>query len=133
MIPTERRPAIAKKPVSPKQNPSQLERLILKSLDAQKAEDIVSVDLRGKSDFADSMIIASGTSQRHVGSLASRVVEALKSIGLNPIPVEGQDSCNWVLVDAGDIVVHIFRPEARRYYNLEKMWSVAVPQLEAVH
>jgi ribosome-associated protein len=79
------------------------------------------------------MIIASGTSQRHVGSLASRVVDALKSIGLNPIPVEGQDSCDWVLVDAGDIIVHLFRPETRRHYNLEKMWSVATPQLEATY
>jgi len=79
------------------------------------------------------MIIASGTSSRHVGALANRVVDALKSVGLNPIPVEGEESCDWVLVDAGDIVVHLFRPEARRYYNLEKMWSVALPQIEAVH
>jgi ribosome-associated protein len=78
------------------------------------------------------MIIASGTSSRHVSSLASRVVDALKSIGLNPIPIEGQDTCDWVLVDAGDIIVHLFRPEARSYYNLEKMWSVPATQLEAV-
>jgi ribosome-associated protein len=79
------------------------------------------------------MVIASGTSQRHVNALAVRIVDALKAIGLTPIPVEGQEPGDWVLVDAGDIIVHLFRPEARRYYNLEKMWSVASPQSEAVH
>lgn len=75
------------------------------------------------------MVIASGTSARHVGSLADYVVEALKYAGYNNVPVEGKDSCDWVLVDAGDIVVHIFHPEARSYYNLEKMWSVTLPSL----
>ena len=79
------------------------------------------------------MVIASGTSARHVGALANHVVEALKKMGLEPLSVEGQEVCDWVLVDAGDVVVHIFRPEARGYYNLEKMWSVALPQLEAVN
>jgi ribosome-associated protein len=129
-----RRTTIATKPLAPRVSAPHLERLIVKSLDTHKAEDIVSVDLTGKSDFADSMIIASGTSSRHVGSLADRVVEALKAIGLSPIPVEGENACDWVLVDAGDVVVHIFRPEARRYYNLEKMWSVAMPsEFEAAH
>lgn len=76
------------------------------------------------------MVIASGTSQRHVSSLADRVVATLKGAGFGNVPTEGQESSDWVLVDAGNIVVHIFRPEARRYYNLEKMWSVDVPQLE---
>lgn len=76
------------------------------------------------------MVIASGTSQRHVGSLADRVVETLKHAGYEHVTVEGKELCDWVLVDAGDIVVHIFRPEARSYYNLEKMWSVELPQLE---
>ncbi len=79
------------------------------------------------------MVIASGTSARHVGALADHVVEMLKSTGMENISVEGQEVCDWVLVDAGDVVVHIFRPEARGYYNLEKMWSVALPQLEAVN
>ena len=80
------------------------------------------------------MVIASGTSQRHVGSLADHVVEALKKAGYERIAVEGKELCDWVLVDAGDVVVHIFRPEVRSYYNLEKMWSVALPQtqMEAV-
>ncbi len=118
-----------------KLSPSKIQRLIHRSLDAHKAENIVSVDLSGKADFADSMIIASGTSQRHVNALADHVVEVLKGIGLNPIPVEGKEPGDWVLVDAGDTIVHLFRPEIRTHYNLEKMWSVALPQssLEAVH
>lgn len=125
--------AIATKKLLPKLSLVQLERIILTSLDQQKAENIVSIDLTGKSDFADRMIVASGTSARHVSSLASRVVEALKNAGFNNIPVEGEDSGEWVLVDAGDIIVHIFHPEMRSYYNLEKMWSVSVPQAEAAH
>jgi ribosome-associated protein len=100
------------------------------SLDKQKAEDIVSIDLIGKADFADRMIIASGTSARHVGSLADKVRQALKEAGYEHIPVEGEDSCEWVLVDAGNIIVHLFKPEVRRYYNLEKMWSVQLPQVQ---
>ena len=84
--------------------------------------------MRGKADFADHMMIASGTSQRHVGALANHVVRALKEVGFGHISVEGLDRCDWVLVDAGDVVVHLFHPDARRYYNLEKMWSVALPQ-----
>ena len=79
------------------------------------------------------MVVASGTSARHVGALADHVVESLKKMGLEPLSVEGKEACDWVLVDAGDVVVHIFRPEARGYYNLEKMWSVSLPQLEAAH
>lgn len=79
------------------------------------------------------MVIASGTSSRHVGALADHVVGMLKDAGMEHISVEGQEVCDWVLVDAGDVVVHIFRPEARIYYNLEKMWSVSLPQLEAVN
>lgn len=126
----ERRTTIKSKSLFPKLPASRLQDLIIRSLDARKAENIVSVDLTGKSDFADSMVIASGTSSRHVGSLAEQVVDTLKSAGLTHIAVEGKEVCDWVLVDAGDVVVHIFRPEARRYYNLEKMWSVALPQRE---
>lgn len=81
------------------------------------------------------MIIASGTSARHAASLADRVVSMLKQAGFENVMIEGQETGDWVLVDAGDVVVHIFRPETRRYYNLEKMWSVALPQtsLEAVY
>ncbi len=93
----------------------------------------MSIDLTRKSDFADRMIVASGTSARHVGALADHVVTALKGVGFEHVSVEGHESCDWVLVDAGDIVVHIFRPEVRNYYNLEKMWSVSLPQLEAAY
>ena len=110
-----------------------LEQRILHSLDHNKAENIVSIDLAGKSDVADRMIVASGTSARHVGALADHVVRALKDAGHEYVHVEGKENCDWVLVDAGDVVVHIFRPETRCYYNLEKMWSVALPELEVVH
>ena len=129
----KRRRAIATKALFPKTPLTKLERLILRTLDLNKADDIVSIDLTSKSDFADRMVIASGTSQRHVGSLADRVVEALKQAGYENVPVEGEEVCDWVLVDAGDIVVHIFRPEIRSYYGLEKMWSVELPQLEAAY
>jgi len=128
----KRRKAIATKALFSKLPLSKLERLILTSLDRHKAENIVSIDLTGKSDFADRMVIASGTSGRHIGSLADRVVEALKKAGYDHVPVEGQEGCDWVLVDAGDIVVHIFRPEIRSYYNLEKMWSVELPEFEVM-
>ncbi|MDX1974840.1 MAG: ribosome silencing factor [Rickettsiales bacterium] len=112
---------------------SNLERSIIKSLDSHKAEDIVSVDLRGKSDFADLMIVASGSSQRHVSALADYVVEIIKKAGFEHVPVEGKESSDWVLVDAGNIIVHLFRPEVRSHYNLEKMWSVAIPQVEVAY
>jgi ribosome-associated protein len=124
--------AIATKTLFPNISLSQLEHLILASLDTHKAEQITSIDLTGKSDFADRMIVATGTSARHVGSLADHIVESLRKAGYVHVPVEGKETCDWVLVDAGDIVVHIFRPEARSYYNLEKMWSVSLPTLEAV-
>lgn len=111
----------------PKVSLSHLERLIIASLDARKAEDIISVDLSGKSDVADRMIVASGTSGRHIASLADAVVEALESAGYEHVPVEGKEGCEWVLVDAGDVIVHIFKPDVRHHYNLEKMWSVPVP------
>lgn len=111
-----------------------LEKLVVSTLDKNKAEKIVSVDLTGKSDVADRMIIANGTSNRHVGSLADNLLAALKQEGFSHVPVEGQENCEWVLVDAGDIIVHIFKPEIREHYNLEKMWSVAAPkQLEAAY
>ena len=120
--------AITTKVLFPKLSLKQIERVILSSLDDHKAEDIVSINLVGKSDFADLMIVASGGSQRHVGSLATYVVDALKKAGYPNVPVEGQDGCEWVLVDAGNVIVHLFKPEARGYYNIEKMWSVSLPQ-----
>lgn len=93
-------------------------------MDADKAEDVVVIDLTGKSSYADSMIIASGRSPRHVGAMADHVVEKLKARGLR-VTVEGLQTCDWVLIDAGDVVIHLFRPEVRAFYNLEKMWGAA--------
>ena len=92
-----------------------------------KAEDTVEIDLTGKTSIADTMIVTSGRSQRHVGSIADRVVQALKENGFPSPRVEGMPACDWVLIDAGDLLVHIFRPEVRSFYNLEKMWGVDRP------
>ena len=98
-------------------------RLVLARLDDMKAEDTTTIDLRGKSAIADYMVIASGRSNRHVGSVADRVLEALHAAGVRHVRVEGMPLCDWVLIDAGDILVHVFRPEARAFYSLEKMWA----------
>lgn len=101
-----------------------MESLILDSLDDDKAEEIVAIDLRGKSSVTDIMIIASGRSARHVNAIADHLVRALKEAGQGKVRVEGMQTCDWVLIDVGDIVVHLFRPEVRTFYNLEKMWTV---------
>ncbi len=101
-----------------------LENLIMCRLDDDKAEDIVLIDLKGKSPMADSIIVASGRSHRHVGALADHVLRALKDAGFGRARVEGLPHCDWVLIDAGDLVVHLFRPEVRTFYNIEKIWSV---------
>ncbi len=101
--------------------------LILRDLDDNKAEDAVSIDLRGKTTIADHMVVASGRSQRHVGAIAEHLVTALKKHGLRNIRVEGVPHCDWVLIDAGDVIVHVFRPEVREFYNLEKMWARTRP------
>jgi len=88
-----------------------------------KAEDTVSIDLRDKTSIADTMVVTSGRSHRHVGSIADRVVEDLRKAGAKNLKVEGMPNCDWVLIDAGDVIVHVFRPEVRDFYNLEKMWE----------
>jgi len=98
-------------------------RLVLARLDDMKAEDTVTIDLTGKSSIADTMVVTSGRSNRHVGSLADRVLEDLATAGLPDARVEGMPHCDWVLIDAGDVIVHVFRPEVRAFYNLEKMWA----------
>lgn len=95
---------------------------VLKALDEMKAEDIISIDLRGKTALADEMIIATGRSTVHVGAVADKVIRALKNAGV-VARVEGLPQCDWVLIDSGDVIVHIFRPEVRQFYNLEKMWG----------
>lgn len=97
-------------------------------LDDAKAEDIVSIDLAGKTALADHMVIASGRSDRHVGAIAERVAVRLKEDGFGTARVEGFPQCDWVLIDAGDIIVHIFRPDVRGFYNLEKLWGSDRPR-----
>ena len=99
--------------------------VVLKSLDDSKAEDIVTIDLAGKTSIGDYMVVASGRSHRHVGAVADRLLRALKDAGLGSARVEGLPHCDWVLIDTSDVIVHIFQPEVRSFYNLEKMWSMA--------
>ncbi|WOC16404.1 ribosome silencing factor [Pseudochrobactrum sp. MP213Fo] len=96
--------------------------VLLASLDDSQAEDIISIDLRGKSALGDYMVIASGRSQRHVGAVADHMLTALKAIGVRDMMIEGLEGADWVLVDTGDIIIHIFHPEIREFYNLEKIW-----------
>ena len=96
---------------------------ILSSLEDDKAEDVVQVSLSGKSDMADHMVIASGRSTRQVAAMAQKLAEKVKQAGFGPARVEGLPTADWVLIDAGDVVVHLFRPEVRSFYNLERMWS----------
>lgn len=102
-------------------------KLVETSLDDDKAQDIVVIDLAGKTEIADYMVIASGSSSRQVGAMADHLREKMKGSGLRGIAIEGAAQCDWVLIDAGDVIVHIFRPEVRDFYGLEKMWDVAGP------
>jgi len=104
-----------------------LSQTIVDSLQDAKAEDIVSIDLAGKTTLADRMIIASGRSSTHVGAIADRVIRACREAGYPAPKVEGLPLCDWVLLDATDAIVHIFRPDVRQFYNLEKMWSADRP------
>ena len=105
---------------------------IEKILDDNKALNIISIDLKNKSYIADYMIIASGTSSRHLQALSEILVTELKKLGLNDCRIEGRDSSDWKLVDAHDIIVHIFHPEKRKFYDLEKMWSEPIPKEKAL-
>lgn len=96
--------------------------VILTRLDDMKAEDTITIDLRGKSPMSDYMVITSGRANRHVGAIAENVMRGLKEAGVDGVRGEGLAACDWVLIDAGDVVVHVFRPEVRTFYNLERMW-----------
>ena len=97
--------------------------LIQAQLDDDKAEDIVTIDLCGKTDIADAMVVASGRSARHVGAMADKIIRKLKEHGFGRARMEGAPACDWVLIDAEDVIVHLFRPEVRQFYNLERIWS----------
>ena len=102
--------------------------LITSTLDDDKAQDLVTIDLTYKSSIADAMVIASGQSNRHVSAMAGHLREILKNTGFGNPRMEGLENSDWVLLDMGDVIVHLFRPEVRAYYNIEKMWSVTMPE-----
>ena len=125
-----------KRAAGPKAAPKRkTEALLLKTILAQleddKAEDVVTIDLNGKTALADGMIIATGRSSRHVAAIADHLVEKLKASGAKRLRVEGMPHCDWVLVDSGDVIVHLFKPEVRSFYNLEKLWSENAPDERA--
>jgi ribosome-associated protein len=103
-------------------------KLVTESLADDKGQDLVVIDLSGKTAIADFMIIASGNSQRQVGAMADHLRDKLKSKGCKGIAIEGATQCDWVLIDTGDLIVHLFRPEVREFYNLEKMWGGPAPE-----
>ncbi len=105
---------------------SKLRDLVQASLADDKAEDVVSIDLSGKTSFADYMVIANGRSSRQVGAMADHLRERIKDAGFGVAQIEGKANGDWVLVDAGDVIVHLFRPEVREFYNLEKIWATSV-------
>src|SRR6266851_7442498 len=100
-------------------------RLVLARIDDMKAEDTVTIDLTGKTSIADAMVVTSGRSNRQVGAIADHLLDDLAKAGVPNLRVEGMPHCDWVLIDAGDVIVHVFRPEVRAFYNLEKMWASA--------
>lgn len=106
---------------------TQLLEMMVTCLEDAKANDVVTIELDGKSSIADVMIVASGRSHRHVGAIADQLLKTLKDKGHGRARVEGMPHCDWVLIDAGDVIIHIFRPEVREFYNLEKMWSADRP------
>ena len=111
---------------------SDLKEIVINTLDLNKAQDIVTIDLKDKSSMADYMIIASGTSSRHIQSLSEQVLEKLKDNGVKDSKIEGKDSTEWKLVDGIDLIVHIFHPEKRKFYELEKIWSELIPKEKVI-
>jgi ribosome-associated protein len=106
--------------------------VILKSLEDSKAEDLVSIDIADKSSLGDYLVVGSGRSHRHVSAIADRLLRDLKATGKSDLRVEGMPHCDWVLIDEGDVIIHIFRPEVRQFYNIEKMWTADHPSAPAV-
>jgi ribosome-associated protein len=110
-------------PVSRRADAKEMLRLILARLDDMKAEDSVTIDLAGKTSIGDFMVVTSGRSNRHVASVAEHIIKDLHQAHVRGVRVEGLRQGDWVLIDAGDVIVHVFRPEVREFYNLEKMWA----------
>jgi ribosome-associated protein len=122
--PAKAKATAAAKPQKQPSPSDQWRKVIARSLDENKAEDISELNLKEKCSFTDFMVVASGRSARHVASLADHVIDDLRKAGGSVMSVEGKDTGDWVLIDAGDVVVHIFRPEIRQFYNIEKMWAI---------
>lgn len=132
---TQRKAQLAPSPAEASENVSvaPVLKTALASLEDSKAEDITSIDIQGKSALADYMIVASGRSQRHVSAMSEHLLRALKDAGFGNVRVEGLPAADWVLVDAGDLIIHLFRPEVREFYSLEKMWSQPDLAEETLH
>ena len=111
---------------------SELKNIVIGTLDINKAENIITIDLKNKSSMADYMIIASGTSSRHIQSLSEQVLEKLKENGIKNSKIEGKESSEWKLVDGIDLIIHIFHPEKRKFYELEKIWSELIPKEKVI-
>ena len=124
-------PRKTRKPAAPKpvieDAAEKIAAIVLARLDEDKAEEIVAIDLQGKSPLADTIIVASGRSARHVSALADHLLRALKEGGFGKAKIEGLPQADWVLIDVGDVIVHLFRPEVRAFYQIEKIWSVDAP------
>jgi ribosome-associated protein len=114
------------------QKNTDLKSIILNTLDSNKALDIISIDLKNKSSMADYMIIASGTSSRHIQALSEQVLEKLKTNGVKNSKIEGKESLDWKLVDGIDLIIHIFNPDKRKFYELEKIWSELIPKEKVI-
>lgn len=115
--------ALQARPDADKPDADKTLRTILSRLEDMKAEETVTIDLHGKSAYSDYMVITTGRSNRHVGSIAENVAKGLKEAGAKKLHIEGLPNCDWVLIDSGDVIVHVFRPEVREFYNLERMWT----------
>ena len=127
-------PGAASAPKSSDDSVESLHALILHQLDEDQAQETISIPLAGKSSIADHMVIASGRSTRHVSAIADKLAERIKQETVRPVRVEGLPKADWVLIDAGDVIVHLFRPEVRSFYNLERMWSFGdAPPVAAVN
>lgn len=126
-VQTAREKASAIREIAERKKAAAMLALVMKSLDDDKAEDIISIDLAGKTPIADYMVVASGRSSRHVAAVADHLLRRLKEEGYGLAQVEGMQQGDWVLIDAGDVVVHVFRPEVREFYRLEKMWAADIP------
>jgi ribosome-associated protein len=128
---TARKTSTKAEPLKAQSDADKTLKLILSRLDDMKAEETVTIDLRGKSAFSDYMIVTSGRANRHVGAIAENVAKGLKETGIKSVHVEGLPNCDWVLIDSGDVILHVFRPEVREFYNLERLWTQGVVTAEA--